>query len=427
MVDDQPACLRQYGRSVRDSIVPRQFVKGNPEESAAHGADSVTRADMADAPDTPLYPPFEAGRTDRTQLSPEKGNGRLFPCEQCGADLVFHIGVQHLKCEYCGHEQTIAATNTAEVVEHDYRARLAWLDEHKRDELPDHYEVQCSNCGATVVFQGTLTSSHCAYCQTPLQREAAHRSPERIAVDGLLPFLIEQRRAGNNLRAWVKSLWFAPNEFLRQGVEGRFQGVYLPFFTFDTLTFTVYSGQRGDHYTVVVGSGKDQRTETRTRWTPAAGKFQRFFDDTLVLAATGLNRNLMRSLEPWPLGKVRAFNESYLAGFSARTYDLELPACFDEARARIEAAIEAQVRSEIGGDTQSIDSMKVSWSAVTCKHILLPAWLLSYRYKGHVYQVFINATTGEVQGERPWSWVKILFAVLFFAAVVGGIIIATKS
>lgn len=382
---------------------------------------------MADAPDRPLYPPFEAGRTDRTQISPEKGKGRQFPCEQCGADLVFHIGVQHLKCEYCGHEQTIATATDDEPVEHDYQKRLEWLDERKREPLPDHYELSCKNCGATVVFEGTLTSSHCPYCQTPLQREAAHRSPERIAVDGVLPFLVEQSRAQNNLRAWVKSLWFAPNEFLRQGVEGKFQGVYLPFFTFDSLTFTVYSGQRGDHYTVVVGTGKDRRTEIRTRWTPAAGKFQRFFDDTLVLAATGLNRSLMQSLEPWPLGKVRAFHESYLSGFSARTYDVELPACFDEARARIEAALEQQVRSEIGGDTQSIDSMRVSWSAITCKHILLPAWLLSYRYKGHVYQVFINATTGEVQGERPWSWGKILFAVLFAAAVVGGIAIATKS
>lgn len=382
---------------------------------------------MSAVPEESLYPPFEEGRTDRAQVSPEKGRGRLFPCEQCGADLVFSIGVQQLRCEFCGHEQALPTTESPEIVEHDYRERLEWLNARKQVTLPDQYEVSCSNCGATVSFDGTLTSSHCAYCATPLQRDQAHRSPERLSVDGVLPFLVEQPRAQANLRAWVKSLWFAPNAFLKQGVEGKFQGVYLPFFTFDSLTFTRYSGQRGDHYTVVVGTGKEQRVETRVRWSSASGSFQRFFDDTLVLAAQGMNRDLMHALEPWPLGKVRPFQESYLAGFAARTYDLELPTCFDEAKARIEAALTAQVRAEIGGDTQRIDALDVRWSGITCKHVLLPAWLLSYRYKDHVYQVFINATTGEVQGERPWSWVKITFAVLLGLTAAGAAALAFQS
>ncbi|MBW3543280.1 MAG: hypothetical protein KY476_23745 [Planctomycetes bacterium] len=35
------------------------------------------------------------------------------------------------------------------------------------------------------------------------------------------------------------------------------------------------------------------------------------------------------------------------------------------------------------------------------------------------YQVMVNATTGEVQGERPWSWVKIALAILCALAVAG--------
>lgn len=48
-------------------------------------------------------------------------------------------------------------------------------------------------------------------------------------------------------------------------------------------------------------------------------------------------------------------------------------------------------------------------------------WLLAYRYKDKVYQVMINGATGEVQGERPYSWIKITLAVLA-AAVVAGVI-----
>ena len=43
-------------------------------------------------------------------------------------------------------------------------------------------------------------------------------------------------------------------------------------------------------------------------------------------------------------------------------------------------------------------------------------WMLAYRYHDKPYRVFVNAGTGEVQGERPYSWVKIMLAVLAGAA-----------
>ncbi len=56
--------------------------------------------------------------------------------------------------------------------------------------------------------------------------------------------------------------------------------------------------------------------------------------------------------------------------------------------------------------------MDVRHSAVTFKHLLLPVWMMAYRYHAEPYRVYINATTGEVQGERPYSWAKITLAVI---------------
>ena len=64
---------------------------------------------------------------------------------------------------------------------------------------------------------------------------------------------------------------------------------------------------------------------------------------------------------------------------------------------------------------------------MTYKHLLLPLWLLSYRYKKTVYQVVVNAQTGEVQGERPFSWIKISLAVIAAAAAIGGIVLAFNT
>ncbi|MCC5999708.1 MAG: primosomal protein N' (replication factor Y) - superfamily II helicase, partial [Pararhodobacter sp.] len=56
------------------------------------------------------------------------------------------------------------------------------------------------------------------------------------------------------------------------------------------------------------------------------------------------------------------------------------------------------------------------------KHLLLPIWMAAYRYHDKSYRFIVNAQTGKVQGERPWSAWKIAGAVLA-ALVVAGLIL----
>ena len=232
----------------------------------------------------------------------DDGKGRLFPCDRCGANLVFSIGQQSLQCPYCGTLKQIAPPPDVPIVERDF---LEMLDRLKRLRQSGQVEsqtseaehaIRCLDCGAEVIFQGTLTSSHCPYCAAPLQRDQIHNSPQGIPVDGMLPFLVPPEHAAENLRQWVRSLWWAPNQFLREGANGKFNGVYLPFFTYDALTWTRYSGERGDAYTVTVGSGNSERRERRVRWYPAGGEFQRFFDDVLIIAAGRQQSSLVHEI-----------------------------------------------------------------------------------------------------------------------------------
>ncbi len=358
-------------------------------------------------------------------------DGRMFPCERCGADLRFHIGQQRLKCPYCGFEKKLEVEEDAEVAEQDFEDALEQLAAKRREDAPrtatEQSEVSCKSCGATVVFTGPLTSSECAYCGSPIQRENVHRAEDRIPVDGVLPFQVSRERARDNLGKWVSSRWFAPNEFVRRGVKGKFSGVYIPYWTYDTMTANRYSGMRGEYYWVTVGSGKNRRTERRTRWYPASGSFQRFFDDVLVCAARALPSKRVLALEPWPLPKCIPFTEDALAGYLAETYEVPLDRGFKLARDRIDQAIRSEVRRRIGGDTQRIHQIQTKCDAITYKHLLLPLWLLTYRYRDKPYRVLVNAATGEVQGDRPYSWVKITFAVLLGLAAALGIFAAVNA
>lgn len=364
------------------------------------------------------------GTTRGSGASTDPSRARVFPCERCGADVTFDVASQRLRCPFCGHVKELSEAARTKVEEQDFEKRLASLADQRGKTRPiraeDVHEVRCGSCGANVVFQGTLTSTHCPFCGIPVQRERVHdlTATDRIPVDGILPFQVAAARAQEILRKWVTSRWFAPGEFKRRGVDARFQGVYVPYWTFDAMTFNRYTGLRGEHYWVTVGSGKNARRVRKTRWWPAAGSFQLFFDDVLVVAAKGLPDALLQKLEPWPLARCVPFNAELMSGFLARTYDVELPEGYRGAKVRMDQGIRAETRRRIGGDEQQITTLESTFDAVTYKHVLLPVWILSYRWKEKTHRVVVNAVTGELQGTRPWSVWKIVLLVLGVAAAV---------
>jgi DNA-directed RNA polymerase subunit RPC12/RpoP len=347
-----------------------------------------------------------------------------YPCERCGADLRFAPGQTRLVCDFCGHVQTIAPAGRhrlAAMEELDLAAALA--DRLAGALIEETRATTCPNCGAKFEFDPAVHAAECPFCATPVVADTG--LDRHIKPQAVLPFAITEDQARDGLRRWLGSLWFAPNGVQAYARKGRrMTGIYTPFWTFDADTASRYSGMRGDHYyeTRTV-RGPDGKTRTqqvqKTRWTPASGRVARHFDDVVVLASTSLPRGHVDSLEPWDLSRLEPYRPEFLAGFRAEGYTIELPQGHRIGREVMTRVIEADVRRDIGGDEQRITSLDIRWSDETFKHVLLPIWLAAYRFRGKSYRFVVNGQTGEVKGERPWSWVKIAIAVLFAALVAG--------
>ena len=67
---------------------------------------------------------------------------------------------------------------------------------------------------------------------------------------------------------------------------------------------------------------------------------------------------------------------------------------------------------DIRADTHRNLQVAPSFDRQTFKHVLLPVWLVGYRYGAKDYQVVVNGATGQVAGEYPKSRVKIALAVI---------------
>lgn len=111
--------------------------------------------------------------------------------------------------------------------------------------------------------------------------------------------------------------------------------------------------------------------------------------------------------DPWDLDALVSYEPAFLSGHKAQTYQLPLEGGFERFKKLIYDQIEEDCRDDIGGDEQRVSSIDTAYSEITFKHPLLPIYAGAYRYNGSIFQIVINARTGEVHGGRPYSWLKI--------------------
>lgn len=347
-----------------------------------------------------------------------------FPCEQCGSDFRFDPATGQLTCDHCGNTQTIGyrAKGGAQLVELDFETALA--QKLPEAEIEQTRVLQCPNCAAQVEFDPDTHAAECPFCATPVVTDTGmHR---HIKPRGVVPFELDEKTARNAMADWLGRLWFAPNGLQEYARKGRkMQGIYVPFWTFDADTKSRYQGERGTVYyvneTVEINGKTTVKRVPKIRWRPASGRVARFFDDILVLASRSLPKKYTDSLEPWDMSELEPYQPEYLAGFRAEAYTIELAEGYDEAGMKMARVIERDVRFDIGGDRQRIHDIQTSVSDVTFKHILLPVWLAAYKYRGKTYRFVVNGQSGRVQGERPWSAIKIAVAVVLGLILAAGV------
>jgi ribosomal protein S27E len=370
-------------------------------------------------------------------MTPAKKPDR-FPCPGCNGDMEFDPATGGMKCRFCGHTEAMAtaAPSPEALKPHslaDFLAKgsAAELGTVSKDAL----EITCNGCGAVVVFEPPQIAGTCSFCGADLVAQPKAADP-LIAPDAVLPAKVPKEKAQAEVRQWLQTRWFAPNALKRMARQEGIAGVYLPFWDYDADAFSRYRGERGQHYweteTYTEDDGRGgtvQRTRQvqRTAWYPAAGEVSRQFEDVLVAASKSVTEARLDALQPWDLESLCAYEPAYLSGFKAQRYQVELPGGLEKAKTVMQGEIEQDVRRAIGGDEQNIINVDTEYSNVMFRHLLLPVWIGAYRFQDRAYQVVVNARTGEVQGERPFSVVKITMLVAVILLVIFLLILVGKS
>ncbi len=353
------------------------------------------------------------------QITPQQKSELKKACANCGAELLYAPGTTELKCGYCGHTETIPKTKKS-FEELELKKYLNEMGGQSHSE--EITMLHCKNCGANQHVEEHYKSLHCVYCSMPLIVEDTYKD-EWIIPGAVLPFQLTQKKAHQIFKKWVKGLWFAPNKLKRATLDPQnTKGLYAPYWTFDAQLFATYTGQKGVYYYVTntVGTGKNRRTvtERKTRWYPASGTIKGFVDDTLTKASKQKTGLIPFKIARWNLNLLKPFDSGYLSGFVTEKYTIPLKSGHSEAQKEARNIADQWVRRDIGGDTQRVSSLNMKLSEETFKHILLPVYISAYMFKEKRYNFFVNGQTGKLSGQRPYSFWKIFFFVLFIISVI---------
>jgi hypothetical protein len=334
-----------------------------------------------------------------------------YHCPSCGAESNWNPAKQALVCPFCGMESPATlSTRAAEtvIVEHDLVEALRNIPDEARGWQAEKTSVRCQSCQAISVFDPDKVGKRCDFCGSA-QLVPYTEVKDSFRPESLLPLKVSEPQARDLIRAWYGRQWLAPNKLKSKALTDTAKGVYLPYWTFDASAHAVWTAEAGDYYYVREGGKQVQRV----RWRPASGELSHVFDDELVPASKGVNEKWLRGAEPFPTtAGLIPYDAGYLAGWTVERYQIDLVAAAARSRQQMEAELRRLCGAQVPGDTHRNLDVQSTFADQRFKHILVPAWLLSYTYGAQSYQVVVNGVTGKIAGGHPWSWVKITLLVL---------------
>lgn len=342
---------------------------------------------------------------------------KSFVCEACGGIMKWNIQNQQFECASC-RTPGILQIAVDRVIEHDFEG-YAQRDACELS-FPDYQTIACQTCGATVTIEKNQTATVCPMCASsqviPQKQEAG------VPPDGIIPFKIDMQQAQQNFRGWVKKLWFAPNKLKQSYQEGKLDGMYLPFWTFDADAVGDYTGRGGNDREV---EDEDGKTHTVTDWYSVSGQVSNSYNDYPVPAGDGEPTHLINKILPYNTSEGSLpYSSDYLSGFSAERYTIKADTAFVQTQKHIEGDLRSRADSDIlsrGFDKADVNRIDVTYYNVKYKHVLVPAWVSAFSYGSKRYTYMINGETGAVGGERPYSIPKIAAAIAVGVGIIVGI------
>ena len=300
----------------------------------------------------------------------------LTKCEVCRALL----DEEDLFCANCGTEAP---------TQHASAARVTRTSTHN---------FECSGCGASMSYDASAGSLRCPFCGSTNLRE--QNDSNAIAPKKVVPFAVSQDEAVQRMRDWLGQGFWRPSDLRQQAAVVAMTPVYVPYWVFHADTHTYWTA---DSSQTPAGARGD--------WYPLTGEYQGSYSGVLIGASGALSSAETTSLCPFELEQGVEPANVDLDNVTVEQFSVARKYARPLARQGLES-LESQACAQfVPGRCRNM-KVNVRITDLHSDPMLLPVWIMAYRYRDEVFRFLVNGQTGRPAGKAPLSYLKITSAVV---------------
>lgn len=270
----------------------------------------------------------------------------------------------------------------------------------------EHHSFDCDGCGASMSYDASAQALRCPFCGSTAMTQA-NQARRTLHCDWIVPLSVDHQQAEALLRNWLGQGFWRPADAARAATIGEIAAVYVPFWVFEADADTMWTadssppppGYRGD-------------------WCPVSGNNHSHHRDILVDGSSVLGWKEVSPILPFHLERAVRNDQVHLSNAIVETLKVPRKSARPIARAAIEEQERQICSTYVPGRARRI-KVNVRIHGLMGRPMLLPVWVMAYRYRHEVHRVLINGQTGKIAGSAPFSIGRLLIPLM----IVGGLIL----
>lgn len=254
------------------------------------------------------------------------------------------------------------------------------------------HNFECQGCGASMSYDASARTLRCPFCGSERlehQRDAKVLRPSRV-----VPFAIDEARALAQMRHWMGSSFWRPGDLAQAAVVLKLRPVYVPYWVFSARTFTYWTADTS-------------RTPpgARSDWYPLSGEHRSRYEGVLVGASGVLTPGETSAIAPFDLSAAVPPEQVDLENAVYEQFRVQRKYARPLAHQGLESLEAAACRQYVPGNCRNM-KVNVRVEGLSAEPMLLPVWILAYRYRDQTHRFLVNGQTGRCTGTAPFSWQK---------------------
>ena len=322
-------------------------------------------------------------------------------CPGCGASIGIKYDPEtlNLTCPFCGLVSMLPQPGTVPVIQElDFnsalqRASVNWGNIKKM--------ITCSNCGGSTIYDAEQVTGACPFCGSTSVTPAAENS-QIMAPQAVIPFAVTKEQTQLCFDNFINSRRVASKKVYGCKLENVI-GIYLPFWTYDSLTVSAYDAHTYE-----------------TKYAPRQyfkGVMTQFFDDLVIYGSDKIRNQNIRRVQEFDFQRMVPYSPKYLAGIPAERYTVGLNDGWERAKTQIGDKIKRTLNRKYRMKA-AIDKIATNYYNVKFRYVLAPIYLATYTCGKKTHTVAINGQTGKTYCEVPTFLLKLVLIPLFVLIVV---------